>query len=54
MARIFPKVTKCTFNFYGPSGTLQSRDGLCALPLNILNDKIFVFLWFWQVLGPIF
>ncbi|CAG9840087.1 unnamed protein product [Diabrotica balteata] len=50
MARVFPKVTKCTFNKYGPSGTVQRFDGLCVLPLNIVNEKIYVFLWFWFIL----
>ncbi|CAG9812025.1 unnamed protein product [Chironomus riparius] len=49
MARVFPKVTKCTFHKYGPSGSVQKFDGLCVLPLNIVNEKIFVFLWFWFI-----
>merc|ERR1711884_291621 len=47
---VFPKVTKCTFHTYGPSGTVARHDGLCILALNIINEKIFVFLWFWFVL----
>merc|ERR1711976_1083536 len=47
---VFPKVTKCTFRTYGPSGTLQTHDSLCILALNIINEKIFVFLWFWFVI----
>ncbi|KAK8733017.1 hypothetical protein OTU49_006709 [Cherax quadricarinatus] len=50
MDEIFPKVTKCTFHKFGPSGTIMRHDALCVLPLNILNQKIFVFLWFWFVL----
>ena len=34
---------------YGPSGTITKHDGLCILALNIINEKIFVFLWFWFV-----
>jgi len=49
MARVFPKVTKCTFHKYGPSGTVEKKDGLCVLPLNIINEKIFIFIWFWLV-----
>ena len=49
MARVFPKVTKCTFHKFGPSGTVEKYDGLCVLPLNIINEKIYVFLWFWFV-----
>ena len=49
MAHVFPKVTKCTFHKFGPSGTVEKYDGLCVLPLNIINEKIYVFLWFWLV-----
>lgn len=47
MAKVFPKMSKCTFHKYGPSGTIQNHDGLCILPINIINEKIYVFLWFW-------
>ena len=50
MDAVFPKVTKCTFHMYGPSGTIQRHDALCILALNIISEKIFVFLWFWFVL----
>jgi hypothetical protein len=50
MATVFPKVTKCTFHKYGPSGTVQKFDGLCVLPLNIVNEKIMVFIWFWFII----
>ncbi len=49
MNRVFPKVTKCTFHMYGPSGTVENKDGLCILALNIINEKIYIFLWFWYV-----
>jgi len=47
MAKVFPKMAKCTFHKYGPSGTIQNHDGLCILPINIINEKIYVVLWFW-------
>jgi len=47
MARIFPKIAKCSFYQYGGSGTVEKFDGLCVLPLNVVNEKIYVFLWFW-------
>ncbi len=25
---------------YGPSGTIQKLDGLCVLPINVLNEKV--------------
>lgn len=47
MSRIFPKTSKCLFRKYGPSGSIQSFDALCVLPLNVINEKIYIFLWFW-------
>jgi cytochrome b subunit of formate dehydrogenase len=49
MVRIFPRMTKCTFHRYGSSGDVQKHDALCILPLNIINEKIYIFLWFWFV-----
>ncbi|KAL6442013.1 hypothetical protein ACFW04_002388 [Cataglyphis niger] len=49
MARLFPKMTKCTIHTFGPAGTVQTHDALCVLPLNVVNEKIFVVLWFWLV-----
>jgi len=49
MHKVFPKVTKCSFSKYGPSGTIQKHDALCVLPLNIINEKIYIFLYFWFV-----
>lgn len=46
---VFPKVTACTFNKHGPSGDIQRIHGLCVLPLNVLNEKIYYLLWFWYV-----
>lgn len=50
MVAVFPRVTKCTFHKYGPSGSMQTHDALCVLALNILNEKIYIFLWFWFII----
>ncbi|XP_045764997.1 innexin inx3 [Maniola jurtina] len=50
MIEVFPRITKCTFHKYGASGTIQKHDALCVLALNILNEKIFIFLWFWFII----
>ncbi|GLH06342.1 hypothetical protein R5R35_009729 [Gryllus longicercus] len=50
MVYVFPRVTKCTFHKFGPSGTIQKHDSLCVLPLNIVNEKTYIFLWFWYII----
>lgn len=50
MIEVFPRMTKCTFRKFGPSGDIQTHDALCVLPINIINEKIFIFLWFWFIL----
>jgi len=47
MIKVFPRLTKCTFHRYGSSGDVQRHDAMCILPINIINEKIYVFLWFW-------
>jgi hypothetical protein len=50
LIRIFPRMTKCHFGLYGGSGTLQKFDALCVLGMNIINEKVYVVLWFWFML----
>lgn len=44
---VFPRLTKCNFFKYGPSGTIQNVDAMCVLAQNVLNEKIYLFLWIW-------
>ncbi|GIY88785.1 innexin inx2 [Caerostris darwini] len=54
MVHVFPRMTKCTFHAYGYSGDVQRHDAMCILPINIINEKIFIVLWFWMIaLGSI-
>jgi len=46
---VFPKVTKCTLKLFGQTGKIVNHSGICTLPINILNEKIYLFLWFWFV-----
>lgn len=48
-SKVFPKLAKCDVNTYGVSGSLQRFDALCLLPLNVLNEKIFAFLYIWFI-----
>jgi hypothetical protein len=50
MVYVFPRVTKCIFHKYGASGTIQKHDSLCILPLNIVNEKTYIFIWFWYLI----
>ena len=49
MSRVFPRMTKCLYQKYGPSGTIQTHDALCMLPINVINEKLYVFIWFWLI-----
>lgn len=50
MVYVFPRMTKCIFHKYGASGSIQKHDSLCILPLNIVNEKTYIFIWFWYVI----
>lgn len=50
MVYVFPRVTKCIFHKYGPSGSIVKTDSLCLLPLNIVNEKTYIFIWFWYII----
>lgn len=45
----FPKQAKCEMEFFGPTGSRASVDGLCVLALNVLNEKVYLVLWFWLI-----
>lgn len=47
MIKVFPRLTKCLFFMFGHSGSIEKHDAMCILPINILNEKIYIFLWFW-------
>jgi len=46
----FPTMAKCTYNNFGSGGSKQRFDALCFLPQNVINEKIFVFLYVWYLL----
>ncbi|GBM83503.1 Innexin inx2 [Araneus ventricosus] len=47
MVKIFPRLVKCTLHQFGASGAVQRHDAMCALPINEVSEKIYIFLWFW-------
>lgn len=47
MDKVFPKVTGCTYHQGGAGSEAERHNALCVMPLNVVNEKIFIFLWFW-------
>jgi len=50
MESVFPKVTKCTMPNFGASGKVVYHSGICTLPVNILSEKIYMFLFVWMII----
>merc|ERR1712012_550712 len=49
MCNAFPTKVACDIKSFGTSGKGNSDNVLCILNQNIINEKIFLFLWFWFV-----
>ena len=47
LTRVFPKVVKCSMIYIGPSGDPVNNSGMCTLPVNIINEKIYLIMWIW-------
>ena len=47
MCRTFPRVAACDYHRFGPGGDSAGINALCILALNIINDKVFVIIWWW-------
>lgn len=46
VTQVFPRVTFCYTRVKHTAGT-NAVTAQCVLPVNMLNEKIYIFLWFW-------
>jgi len=47
MCKAFPRIASCTYYRFGSAGKESNINALCILSLNIINDKVFLVLWWW-------
>lgn len=52
--QVFPIQSKCNFSRFGISGSIEYLDFMCVLTINIFNQKIYLFCWFWFIILIIF
>eukprot|EP00092_Neocalanus_flemingeri_P020605 GFUD01022326.1.p1 GENE.GFUD01022326.1~~GFUD01022326.1.p1 ORF type:complete len:425 (-),score=107.53 GFUD01022326.1:32-1306(-) len=48
LCEVFPKVAVCNYQRFGRGGGQETKQAMCILSLNIINDKVFALLWFWH------
>jgi len=51
---LFPQMAKCTMHEYSSNGEISIVDSLCNLPLNFMNAKLFLVLWYWLIVLGVF
>merc|ERR1712062_326550 len=49
MCQVFPTAVSCTYFEIGTGGKGQTSNHLCILSQNIINEKIYLGLWFWFI-----
>jgi len=50
MCEAFPRIASCNYYRFGFGGDKESKNAICILGLNMINDKIFLVIWFWYFL----
>jgi len=49
MCYTFPRISSCNYFRYGTGGAQENISAVCILALNIINDKVFLVLWWWFI-----
>merc|ERR1712170_219443 len=49
MCNAFPTMTRCTYQYQGNEGGDAEKSAQCILAQNIINQKIYLVLWYWLV-----
>merc|ERR1711990_761277 len=47
MCKTFPRVASCDYWRWGSGGKQENINAICVLSLNMINDKVFLILWWW-------
>jgi len=50
MCYVFPRIVSCDYHRFGTGGKQENLNAICILALNIINDKVFLVLWWWFIL----
>ncbi|OON18260.1 Innexin, partial [Opisthorchis viverrini] len=51
--RIFPRISFCYFADLRQLGSTNRYVAQCVLPVNMLNEKLYIFLWYWTAMVAI-
>lgn len=49
MCNTFPTKVSCEVKYVGATGAMSTSSGFCILSQNIVNEKVFFFLYFWYI-----
>ena len=50
MCETFPRIAACSYHRFGGAGEGSNIEALCILALNVINDKVFLVIWWWLFL----
>ena len=50
MCEVFPRIASCDYVRFGSGGHQEKKNALCILGLNMINDKIFLIIWYWYII----